>query len=131
MGRSHLPLSWSQALSPRAKQEASDQKRAQDRDEERRQQTLRSDPVSPTMARNRDPKKDDYSKEEMAVATDATALVDEPESMVNPGFIQNDSCEKGPDSPVALVYLNEIRRDISAGLFCKQNLTLISPYTNL
>ena len=53
--------------------------------------------MSPTMARSRDPEKDDRSKEEMAVATDATALVNEPESMVNPGFIKNDSCEKGPD----------------------------------
>ena len=49
------------------------------------------------MAQSRDPKKGDRSKEEMAVATDATALVNEPESMVNPGFIKNDSCEKGPD----------------------------------
>ena len=74
----------------------------------------RSDPVSPAMAQSRDPKKDDCSKEEMAVATDATALVDEPESMVNPGFIKNDSYEKGPDSLVVLVYLKEICRDISA-----------------
>ena len=36
----------------------------------------RSDPVSPTMARSRDPEKDDRSKEEMAVAADAAALVD-------------------------------------------------------
>lgn len=83
------------------------------------------------MAQSRDPKKDDCSKEEMAVATDATALVDEPESMVNPGFIKNDSYEKGPDSLVVLVYLKEICRDISAVLFCKQDLTLISPYPNL
>ncbi|MXQ92028.1 hypothetical protein E5288_WYG009858 [Bos mutus] len=50
------------------------------------------------MARSRDPKKDDHSKEEMAVATDATALVYELESVVNMGFIKNDSYEKGPDS---------------------------------
>ena len=50
------------------------------------------------MARSRDPKKDDHSKEEMTVATDATALVYEPESVVNVGFIKNDSYEKGPDS---------------------------------
>ena len=49
------------------------------------------------MAQSRDPKKGDHSKEEMAVATDATALVNEPESMVKPGFIKNDSCEKGLD----------------------------------
>lgn len=58
----------------------------------------RSDPVSPTVARSRDPEKDDCSKEEMAVATDATALVYELESVVNVGFIKNDSYEKGPDS---------------------------------
>ena len=51
--------------------------------------------------------------------------------MVNPGFIKNDSYEKGPDSLVVLVYLQEICRDISAVLFCKQDLTLISPYPNL
>lgn len=50
------------------------------------------------MAQSRDPKKDDHSKEEMAVATDATALVYELESVVNVGFIKNDSYEKGPDS---------------------------------
>lgn len=32
--------------------------------------------MSPTMARSRDPEKDDRSKEEMAVAADAAALVD-------------------------------------------------------
>lgn len=32
--------------------------------------------MSPTMARSRDPEKDDRSKEEMAVAADAVALVD-------------------------------------------------------
>lgn len=36
----------------------------------------RNDPVSPVMARSRDPEKDDRSKEEMAVAADAAALVD-------------------------------------------------------
>lgn len=36
----------------------------------------RNDPVSPVMARSRDSEKDDRSKEEMAVAADAAALVD-------------------------------------------------------
>ena len=35
---------------------------------------------------------------DVTVATDATALVYEPESVVNVGFIKNDSYEKGPDS---------------------------------
>ena len=55
------------------------------------------------MARSRDPKKDYHSKEEMTVATDATALVYEPESVVNVGFIKNDSYEKGPDSWISWV----------------------------
>jgi hypothetical protein len=36
----------------------------------------RSDPVSPVLARNRDSGKADRVKDEMAVATDATTLVD-------------------------------------------------------
>lgn len=36
----------------------------------------RNDPVSPAMARSRDPEKGDRSKEEMAVAADAVTLVD-------------------------------------------------------
>lgn len=38
--------------------------------------SARSDPVSPAMARSRDPEKGDRSKEEMAVAADAITLVD-------------------------------------------------------
>ncbi|OWK02881.1 hypothetical protein Celaphus_00010507 [Cervus elaphus hippelaphus] len=100
----------------------------------------RSDPVSPTMARSRDPEKDYRSKEEMAVAADAAALVDgkggagvgqaelelqEPESMVNLAFVKNDSYEKGPDSVVVHVYVKEIRRDSSRVLFREQDFTLI------
>uniref|UniRef100_A0A480PUA4 Ubiquitin carboxyl-terminal hydrolase 19 isoform 5-like n=1 Tax=Sus scrofa TaxID=9823 RepID=A0A480PUA4_PIG len=38
--------------------------------------SARNDPVSPAMARSRDPEKGDRSKEEMAVAADAATLVD-------------------------------------------------------
>ncbi|XP_007168813.2 ubiquitin carboxyl-terminal hydrolase 19 isoform X3 [Balaenoptera ricei] len=87
----------------------------------------RNDPVSPVMARSRDPEKDDRSKEEMAVAADAAALVDgkEPESMVNLAFVKNDSYEKGPDSVVVHVYVKEICRDTSRVLFREQDFTLI------
>ncbi|KAL2803861.1 ubiquitin carboxyl-terminal hydrolase 19 isoform 15, partial [Daubentonia madagascariensis] len=87
----------------------------------------RNDPVSPVMARSRDPGKDDRGKEEMAVAADAVTLVDgkEPESMVNLAFVKNDSYEKGPDSVVVHVYVKEIRRDTSRVLFREQDFTLI------
>nr|XP_058931108.1 ubiquitin carboxyl-terminal hydrolase 19 isoform X3 [Kogia breviceps] len=87
----------------------------------------RNDPVSPVMAPSRDPEKDDRSKEEMAVAADAAALVDgkEPKSMVNLAFVKNDSYEKGPDSVVVHVYVKEICRDTSRVLFREQDFTLI------
>ncbi|XP_072578427.1 ubiquitin carboxyl-terminal hydrolase 19 isoform X29 [Vulpes vulpes] len=66
----------------------------------------RNDPVSPAMARSRDPEK-------------------EPESMVNLAFVKNDSYEKGPDSVVVHVYVKEIRRDTSRVLFREQDFTLI------
>uniref|UniRef100_A0A7N5KBK6 Ubiquitin carboxyl-terminal hydrolase 19 n=1 Tax=Ailuropoda melanoleuca TaxID=9646 RepID=A0A7N5KBK6_AILME len=87
--------------------------------------SARSDPVSPAMARSRDPEKGDRSKEEMAVAADAITLVAEPESMVNLAFVKNDSYEKGPDSVVVHVYVKEIRRDTSRVLFREQDFTLI------
>ncbi|XP_049496379.1 ubiquitin carboxyl-terminal hydrolase 19 isoform X4 [Panthera uncia] len=87
----------------------------------------RNDPVSPAMARSRDPEKGDRSKEEMAEAADALTLVDgkEPESMVNLAFVKNDSYEKGPDSVVVHVYVKEICRDTSRVLFREQDFTLI------
>uniref|UniRef100_A0A8D1F7H4 Ubiquitin carboxyl-terminal hydrolase 19 n=1 Tax=Sus scrofa TaxID=9823 RepID=A0A8D1F7H4_PIG len=68
--------------------------------------SARNDPVSPAMARSRDPEK-------------------EPESMVNLAFVKNDSYEKGPDSVVVHVYVKEIRRDTSRVLFREQDFTLI------
>lgn len=85
----------------------------------------RNDPVTPVIVQNRDPEKEDQVKEEMAVGADSTALVEEPESMVNLAFVKNDSYEKGPDSVVVHVYVKEIRRDTSRVLFREQDFTLI------
>lgn len=87
----------------------------------------RNDPVAPVMVQNRDPEpeKEDQVKEEMALGADPTALVEEPESMVNLAFVKNDSYEKGPDSVVVHVYVKEIRRDSSRVLFREQDFTLI------
>ncbi|KAK2503977.1 hypothetical protein MC885_016005 [Smutsia gigantea] len=85
----------------------------------------RNDPVSPAMAQSRDPEKGDCSREETTVVTDAAALADEPECMVNLAFVKNDSYEKGPDSVVVHVYVKEICRDASRVLFREQDFTLI------
>lgn len=87
----------------------------------------RNDPVAPVMVQDRDPEpeQEDQVKEEMALGADPTALVEEPESMVNLAFVKNDSYEKGPDSVVVHVYVKEIRRDSSRVLFREQDFTLI------
>uniref|UniRef100_A0A8C0D1G9 ubiquitinyl hydrolase 1 n=1 Tax=Balaenoptera musculus TaxID=9771 RepID=A0A8C0D1G9_BALMU len=69
----------------------------------------RNDPVSPVMARSRDPEKDD------------------PRVMVNLAFVKNDSYEKGPDSVVVHVYVKEICRDTSRVLFPDGNFLRLHP----
>ncbi|KAM4864107.1 ubiquitin carboxyl-terminal hydrolase 19 isoform X15 [Urocitellus parryii] len=156
-GQELSPIALDPGPEPRrAKQEARNQKRAQGRGEVEAEEQLcvpplnpqtcllgseknlallageksvspRNDPVSPAVAKIRDPGKDDHVKEEMTVATDAATLVDgkEPESMVNLAFVKNDSYEKGPDSVVVHVYVKEIHRDTSRVLFREQDFTLI------